>query len=82
MGPPVRKDNTCRRLSIQLSILGYHPVQISLDNFFVEREQTPVDEWKSSIFEAFEALDLALFHDTMERLLQEKRLQCLHLILE
>lgn len=64
------KTTTCRKLSIQLSILGYHPVQISLDNFFVEREQTPRDENGEFDFEAFEALDLALFHDTMARLLQ------------
>lgn len=64
------KTTTCRRLSIQLSILGYHPVQISLDNFFVEREQTPRDENGEFDFEDFEALDLALFHNTMERLLQ------------
>lgn len=69
------KTTTCRRLSIQLSILGYHPVQISLDNFFVEREQTPRDENGEFDFEAFEALDLTLFHDTMSRLLEGEQVE-------
>ena len=63
------KTTSCKRLSIQLSILGYHPVQISLDNFFVERENNPRDKNGNYDFECFEALDLKLFHATMAKLL-------------
>ncbi|MCQ2286850.1 MAG: nucleoside kinase [Bacteroidales bacterium] len=63
------KTTSCKRLSIQLSILGYHPVQISLDNFFVERAETPKDKDGNYDFECLEALDLKLFHSTMERLI-------------
>lgn len=63
------KTTSCKRLSIQLSILGYDPVQISLDDFFVERSETPVDEDGNTDFECIEALDLNLFHHTMGRLL-------------
>lgn len=69
------KTTSCRRLSIQLSILGYHPVQISLDNFFVEREKTPLDKKGNYDFEAFEALDLELFHKTMERLINGEEVE-------
>ncbi len=63
------KTTSCRRLSIQLGILGYHPVQISLDNFFVNREDTPIDKNGDYDFEAFEALDLKLFHDVLAKLI-------------
>ena len=38
------KTTSCRRLSVQLAVLGYHPVPISVDDFFVERDETPRDE--------------------------------------
>ena len=63
------KTTSCKRLSIQLSIIGYHPVQISLDNFFVERDQNPRDKNGNYDFECLEALDIKLFHSTMERLI-------------
>jgi uridine kinase len=69
------KTTTCRRLSIQLNILGYHIVQISLDDFFVEREFTPRDCDGEYDFEAFEALDIELFHSTMFRLLKGEEVE-------
>jgi uridine kinase len=38
------KTTSCKRLSVQLSVIGYQPVQISVDDFFLEREQTPQDK--------------------------------------
>lgn len=64
------KTTTCKRLSVQLGILGYDPVQISVDDFFVEREQTPKDENGEYDFESVDAIDLKLFNDTLNRLLQ------------
>jgi len=64
------KTTTCKRLSVQLGILGYDPVQISVDDFFVEREETPKDEKGEYDFESIDAIDLKLFNDTLNRLLQ------------
>ena len=63
------KTTTCRRLSVQLAVLGYHPVQISVDDFFVEREDTPKDENGEFDFEDLHAIDLPLFNNTLSRLL-------------
>lgn len=69
------KTTTCKKLSVQLSVLGYKPVQISLDDFFVEREQTPKDAKGNYDFEALEALDLNLFNDIMEHLIQGEEVE-------
>ena len=63
------KTTTCKRLSVQLGILGYDPVQISVDDFFVERDETPKDENGQYDFESIEAIDLKLFNDTLKRLI-------------
>lgn len=63
------KTTTCRRLSVQLAVLGYHPVQISVDDFFVERDETPLDENGEKDFEALHAIDLPLFNSTLNRLI-------------
>ena len=48
---------------------GKKPVSISLDNYFVDRELTPLDETGDYDFEHIEALNLPLFNDQMNRLL-------------
>jgi uridine kinase len=63
------KTTSCKRLSVQLSVLGYHPVQISVDDFFVERSETPLDDHGNYNFEALEAIDLKLFNNTLIHLL-------------
>jgi uridine kinase len=63
------KTTSCRRLSVQLAVLGYHPVPISVDDFFVERDETPRDENGEFDFEALHAIDLPLFNRTLSRLL-------------
>lgn len=63
------KTTTCRRLSVQLAVLGYYPVQISVDDFFVERDETPKDENGEFDFESLHAIDLPLFNSTLNRLL-------------
>lgn len=67
------KTTTCKRLSVQLGVLGYHPVQISVDDFFVEREETPKDKNGKYDFEALEAVDLPLFNKTLADLIEGKR---------
>ena len=63
------KTTSCRRLSVQLAVLGYYPVQISVDDFFVERDDTPKDENGEFDFEDLHAIDLPLFNSTLNRLL-------------
>ena len=63
------KTTTCRRLAVQLAVLGYHPVQISVDDFFVERDDTPKDENGEFDFEDLHAIDLPLFNSTLSHLL-------------
>lgn len=53
------KTTTSKRLGVQLRVLGLHPVLISTDDYFVNREDTPRDEKGDYDFEALEAIDLA-----------------------
>jgi uridine kinase len=69
------KTTTCRRLSVQLGVLGYHPVQISADNYFVEREHTPKDENGNYDFEHIEALDIELLNQQLTDLLAGKEIK-------
>lgn len=69
------KTTTCKRISVQLGVLGYHPIQISVDDFFLEREQTPKDKDGNYDFECIEAIDLPLFNRTLSELLEGKRVE-------
>ncbi|MEE1113067.1 MAG: nucleoside kinase, partial [Bacteroidales bacterium] len=64
------KTTSCRRISTQLSVLGYNPIQISLDDYFVNREFTPKDENGDYDFECFEALDVDYFVYQMKELIK------------
>ena len=64
------KTTSAKRLGIQLGVLGLRPVMISLDDYFVEREKTPLDENGEYDYEALEAIDLELFNDHLHRLMQ------------
>jgi uridine kinase len=69
------KTTSCKRLSVQLSVLGYTPVQISVDDFFMEREQTPRDKNGNYDFEALEAIDINLFNKILDGLLAGKEVE-------
>lgn len=64
------KTTFAKRLGIQLRILGLNPVLISLDDYFVDREKTPLDENGEYDYEALEAIDLEQFNDHLRRLSQ------------
>ncbi len=64
------KTTFSNRLSIQLRAHGLNPHPIAMDNFFKERVDTPKDENGKYDFESIDAMDLKLFNETMERLLQ------------
>lgn len=63
------KTSFSKRLGVQLSVLGYQPEAISLDNYFVERGLTPRDENGHYDFECLEALDVKAFNSDLKRLL-------------
>ena len=64
------KTTFIKRLTVQLQIDGVNPVGISLDNYYVDRENTPKGESGDWDFEALEALDLALLQQHVSRLLE------------
>ena len=63
------KTTSAKRIGIQLRVLGLQPVLISLDDYFVERENTPKDENGEYDYEALEALDLKHLNDDLSRLI-------------
>lgn len=64
------KTTFSKRLSIQLMTNGLNPQPISLDDYFVEREQTPRDADGNYDYESLHALDLQLFYRDLEALFQ------------
>lgn len=69
------KTTTSYRLAIQLRAHGLKPHQISLDNYFVDRELTPLDADGNYNFECLEALDVEQFNKDMTALLKGERVQ-------
>lgn len=65
------KTTSSKRLGLQLKVNGENPVEISLDDYFVEREKTPLDENGDYDFESIYALDLDLFNKHLKELLIE-----------
>lgn len=63
------KTTFSHRLSIQLRAHGLKPHPIEVDNYFVEREETPLDENGNYNFECIEAIDLELFNQQMQALM-------------
>ena len=63
------KTTTTSRLASYFEALGYNPISISLDDYFVNRDDTPKDENGNFDFECLEALDVKLFNENLKRLL-------------
>ncbi|WP_165155351.1 nucleoside kinase [Parabacteroides sp. ZJ-118] len=63
------KTTFCKRLQVQLTTNLLHPVGISLDDYFLNREDTPRDEHGEYDFESLYALDLPYFNKDLKRLL-------------
>ncbi len=63
------KTSFSYRLSIQMRAFGLTPHPISVDNYFVDREKTPLDENGEYDFEALECIDIEQFNEDMTRLL-------------
>ena len=69
------KTTFAQRLGIQLKLNRIKPVTISVDNYFVERSETPRDENGEYDFECLEAIDLKLFNDHLTRLLKGEEVE-------
>jgi uridine kinase len=69
------KTTFSRRLAVQLLALGLSPFALELDNFFVDREKTPLGEDGQFDFEALEALDLNLLGQDLTRLIAGEAVQ-------
>ena len=63
------KTTFCKRLQVQLATNLLHPIGISLDDYFLNREDTPKDEEGEYDFESLYALDLPYFNNDLKRLL-------------
>ena len=62
------KTTTCKRLSVQLAVNGIRPIGISLDDYFLDRDQTPRDETGDYDFEHLHALNIPLLNEQMNAL--------------
>ena len=69
------KTTSCKRLSIQLAVNGLKPLQISLDDYFVDREKTPKDENGEYDYESIYALDLQLINDQFNALFRGEEVE-------
>ena len=69
------KTTFAKRLGIQLQLNGIKPITISVDNYFVEREDTPRDKNGKYDFECIEAIDLELFNEHLTKLLNGEEIQ-------
>ena len=69
------KTTFSHRLSIQLAAHGLKPHPIAVDNYFVNREDTPKDENGNYNFECLEAIDIELFNRDMNALLRGERVE-------
>lgn len=63
------KTTFAHRLGIQLKVNGIHPHTISLDDYFVNREMTPVDEFGKRDYENIDTLDLKQFNEDLTRMI-------------
>ncbi len=69
------KTTTCKRLSIQLLANGIQPLQISLDDYFVDRDRTPKDENGEFDYESIYALDLKLINEQFNALFRGEEVE-------
>lgn len=64
------KTTTAKKLALYLKTLGLKPHHLSLDDYFFERDKTPLDEDGKPDYEGIKAIDIKLFNNQMEKLLR------------
>ena len=69
------KTTTCKRLSVQLAVNGIWPIGISLDDYFLDRDQTPRDETGDYDFEHLHALNIPLLNEQMNALFRGEEVE-------
>lgn len=69
------KTTFAHRLSVQLKVNGKRPISISMDDYFVNREDTPLRKDGEPDFESIDAIDLALFNSDLVKLLEGESVQ-------
>lgn len=69
------KTTFSKRLAVQLRVNGARPVGLSLDDYYIDRDDTPRDADGKPDFEAIEAIDLALLNEHLEKLLKGERVE-------
>lgn len=69
------KTTTAKKLSLYLKSFGLNPKQLSIDNYFLERKDTPKLENGEYDFESINAVDIKLFNDHLERLLEGEEVE-------
>ena len=69
------KTSFATRLCIHLKVNNLNPVSISLDNYFVDREKTPLDEFGKLDYESINAINLERFNKDLKDLLEGKKVQ-------
>lgn len=69
------KTTTSKRIETQLKVLGLKPISISLDDYFINRDKTPLDEFGQKDYESIYALDLELFNKDMCALLNGEEVE-------
>ncbi len=69
------KTTFAQKLCIHLKVNGLNPVTISVDNYFVERDENPKDENGNYDFECIEAIDLKLFNEHLLKLLNGEEIE-------
>lgn len=69
------KTTTCKRLSVQLAVNGIRPIGISLDDYFISRDQTPRDEKGDYDYEHLHALNIPLLNEQMNALFRGEEIE-------
>ena len=69
------KTTTAKKLAIQLKVLGFEPIPIELDNYFLDRDKTPLDSEGKPDFECLEALDVDFLNQQLLDLFAGKQVE-------
>jgi uridine kinase len=69
------KTTFTKKLAVQLTVLGLQPVMVSVDDYFVPRDQTPLDDEGNYDFENIHALDIKLLNQNVAALLRGEEVE-------
>lgn len=69
------KTTFAKKLSVELKVVGFNPIPLSLDDYYVNREDTPLDENGEYDFESINAIDIPLFNQNLLDLFKNKEVE-------